>query len=646
MRLVSARVRGFGRLTDSTIKLDQKLIAVVGPNEAGKTTLLRALSYVESDAPLDLAQRSRALDTSGDDEVIRLRYLLEDHDRAALKDLDLREDPIEFNVSRLASGRSVRIGMKPHPRKTEEPLARSLKYLRDALSLLRGPLEAGTFVNADDESAMTPDEAAQLINQLDGLAFSLGHYLETDDPEKEDVSGFLDQVTESREQLKGFHGTESLTDALDQFIAWCEIADPEPEVRDRLWRSSPEIVMFTDADRSLKSSYNLDRKLPQNAPAPLRSLARLAGLNLQGLADAVENQQISKRETILKVANRNLHEHFARVWKQSKLAVEFQVDGGLLRIGVTEDQVYASLLSERSQGLRAFVALTSFLAARDTERPAILLVDEAENHLHMDAQADLIDMFAEQQQAEKIIYTTHSPACLPRDLGVGIRAVVADGDETSHINNSFWTMEGNGFTPVMFAMGASAAAFTPARYTVIAEGPSDMMLLPSFIRESTGLKRLPYQIAPGLSEAPKKVYPDLDAEGARVAFVVDGDQGGDSLAKQLAKVFPCERIVGLPFPGIENVLIAEIYRDVFMDVLENRNAGTELPPAPELPEVTAQPWARTLEDWAAGLGLSTPSKTEVAYRILDLEEIPISEAGSEALKSLHHQLTRALKLEH
>jgi uncharacterized protein YhaN len=39
MRLISARIRGYGRIVDSKINLDAKVIAIVGPNEAGKTTL-------------------------------------------------------------------------------------------------------------------------------------------------------------------------------------------------------------------------------------------------------------------------------------------------------------------------------------------------------------------------------------------------------------------------------------------------------------------------------------------------------------------------------------------------------------------------------------------------------------------------------
>src|SRR5260370_350742 len=93
-------------------------------------------------------------------------------------------------------------------------------------------------------------------------------------------------------------------------------------------------------------------------------------------------------------------------------------------------------------------------------------------------------------------------------------------------------------------MGAGAAAFTATRYAVLAEGPSEMILLPSLIRAATGLDILQYQVAPGLSEVPTSQYPDLDLQAARVAFVVDGDSGGLKLKGRLvASGVPGDRIM-------------------------------------------------------------------------------------------------------
>ncbi len=60
MRLISAHVTGYGRLIDTKVNLDSKVIAIVGPNEAGKTSLLEALAFIDSKEALPIPKRSRA----------------------------------------------------------------------------------------------------------------------------------------------------------------------------------------------------------------------------------------------------------------------------------------------------------------------------------------------------------------------------------------------------------------------------------------------------------------------------------------------------------------------------------------------------------------------------------------------------------
>jgi len=73
MRLTNAEFSGFGRLADAQINLDHKVVAIVGSNEAGKPTLLRALSYIDNGDSLRVGQRSRGLagDIADDHVVVR-----------------------------------------------------------------------------------------------------------------------------------------------------------------------------------------------------------------------------------------------------------------------------------------------------------------------------------------------------------------------------------------------------------------------------------------------------------------------------------------------------------------------------------------------------------------------------------------------
>jgi energy-coupling factor transporter ATP-binding protein EcfA2 len=636
MRLISARIQGYGRLVDATIKLDQKVIAVVGPNEAGKTTLLNALAHVESDESVPLDKRSRASSSIPDNaSFVSLRLILDDDDRDALSDLDLADPPQAMMMSRKAGGGAVRIDIEPAPATSETVIRNAMAELAkasDGSPTLR-PLDAGQDVPSGDEVATRIDHVYdQVTSYLDQAPSSRG------DPE--DLVSELDSLLTT---LSSYLHSERFSGPATGVRDWLKLPHPGPEARDRLWKRSPDFYLFSDADRSLASAYTLDDKLAKNKPQALVNLARLADLDLDALINAAKTGQVSRRDTMRNQANKKLDEFFRAAWRQSNLAVVLNVEGSTLRIGVVEDGVFASVLNERSAGLRMFVALTAFLATRETNRPKILLVDEAENHLHIDAQADLVQMFAAQDRADKVIYTTHSPACLPADLGVGIRAVVVDGEETSHVENSFWRNAG-GFSPLLFAMGAAAAAFTPARCAIIAEGASDMLLLPTLIRDATGLDRLDYQVAPGLAEVPADRYTDLDFEAAKIAFLVDSDAGGQDLTRALAKRVPMNRIIELGVPGAENLLDPAVYADVYMEALREDNPSLVFGEQPKLGDLRAQSWAGQMRVWSESQQLTPPSKVRVATMILNREHVSASVEAKEILRAVHCKIAAAMGL--
>jgi hypothetical protein len=426
-------------------------------------------------------------------------------------------------------------------------------------------------------------------------------------------------------------------------VEWFAIPDPWGKVREQLLNATPALVMFDESARELRSTYVLTDELVANTPTALDNLARLAGLILSDLVDAVKNDLISRRDTLKNAANLTLSAYFQNAWKQSDRTVGLNVEGDTLRVNMLEDGVKSSVFDERSAGMRMFVALNAFLARRDTGRPIVLLIDEAETHLHIDAQVDLVRMFSEQNQADKVIYTTHSPACLPPDLGVGIRAVVAVGGETSYVENSFWR-NSTGFSRLTIAMGASAAAFTKARAAVIGEGATEMILLPTLMRTVTGTE-VPFQVAPGLAEASKDAYCDLDLEAARVAFIVDSDDGGSQLAKALGREVSSNLVIELGLPGTENLLDLAQYVEVFAAALQELNPEVQIPVMPALGAATDGSWSKALMEWARGTGLRVPSKADVASRLLEVEGgITVSDEGRHALPGAYDKLCAALRL--
>lgn len=642
MRLISAHVQGYGRIANSKINLDAKVIAIVGPNEAGKTTLLKALAHVDGETAVPAFQRSRAIDVADDTNVTTFDYVVEDEDRAALADLDLQELPTRARISRSASGDKLTVELTPRPLRSVRPLQDPLKKLQAASEndSLGNWIDPNTSYG-DPDSDDPHDYGKELLSVIAELDAAIGEPGSPLSGEAVESVRSLQSVT-----LDSDVDAEELRAAYSAIIAWSELDAPGSAARNRIWGRTPDFILFDEADRSIQSAYTFDDALVSSPPVALANLAGTASLNLTELLHLVRTGDVARRRTAIVQANRRMDTIFGDAWKQSRLAVHFELDGDQLRIELMEDGDNVTVFDERSAGLRMFVALIAFLKVRGSDRSPILLIDEAENHLHIDAQADLVNMFVTQQHAVKVIYTTHSPACLPPDLGTGIRVVVPREDnlQVSDVRNSFW-QGAAGYSPLMLAMGAAAAAFTPARYVVLAEGATEMILLPTLMRAATDQTDLPYQVAPGLSEVPNDFLPKLDLEAARVAYLVDGDDGGARLKANLTDAgVPDHLIADLGTAGIENLLTEDSYRAAISALLPECNPEVS---ASEMPEVhltdagEGDSVARWMSDWLKGEGLKPPSKVAVANWLVENNRASASAEGTEVLKAVHANLLAA-----
>jgi predicted ATP-dependent endonuclease of OLD family len=196
----------------------------------------------------------------------------------------------------------------------------------------------------------------------------------------------------------------------------------------------------------------------------------------------------------------------------------------------------------------------------------------------------------------------------------------------------------------MIAMGAGASAFGAARYVVLAEGATEMLVLPSLIRAATGLNELPYQVAPGLSESSPEDYVDLDLEGARVAFLVDDDAGGVMLKTNLieAGVSP-DKIVQLGVLMLEHLLDPDVYKKAYAQLLREWNPTATIADPPAFDEHSKVPRPKQLEAWAKSIPkLHVPGKRDVASFLAEHGKAIPSENGAALLQSLHVGLLDAL----
>jgi len=273
------------------------------------------------------------------------------------------------------------------------------------------------------------------------------------------LGAVLETITEERAPRY----LQELPEACARLAAEHEEEHPNERAFAVLDEREPRVKVLRDADRQLETSYAFEAY--EDPPAPLENLLSLAEVSWSELKAAAATAVNPVLQTLQKRANRNLEKRLRGSWRQSKVSIELNEQNGWLNVYPYDaESDEHSRIVERSDGFRAFLALLAFTTRHSKEGKKLVLgIDEAEMHLHYDAQVDLVNVLTEQTFATQIVYTTHSAGCLPEDLGSAIRVVSPVAGDRSEIRNGFWTSQAEdrsgGFTSLLMAMGADAVAF-------------------------------------------------------------------------------------------------------------------------------------------------------------------------------------------
>jgi hypothetical protein len=547
MRLLSVGINGFRRFGDETLlRIRGGTLAVLGHNESGKTSLLQALAHFSKDGFAAATEFTDRQPRSSADTVLTARFEIEDADvRAVTSALEGRswtgglESGTHWEHYKKAEGSFLlqnlreHIGRDPVPRETlaerlGDLLAFGLaeislsaiddnrqKQILDAMQSAEQALVGRTEEELPDEGR---DKLTALVAELDAWASNL--------PEPDQA---LEQL---RDQARELESEERK-------------ARPSLIAAQTLGARRPRFLLFNAGARALPT-FTPYSEAPTQGLVNLLAVAETDFTSLASLAGSD-----GARETLAEEERRvNLRlEQVFGSWHQRKVSPAVKVLATGIEI-VGRDRAAPILdppMDQRGEGMRMFAALVAFLHAEDgaSASAPVLLVDEAEMHLHYDGQADLVRLFDDQTLAQCVIYTTHSIGCLPEDLGLGVVVVEETGSERSRISQSFWT-GGPGLTPLMTALGATVHSFTPARRVLIGEGAHEAILLPTLLRQAGDLTALGFQIVGGLAEISTKTAARLDEDAGTVVYLVDNDEAGRKIAATLpAHVRDRERVLVL-----------------------------------------------------------------------------------------------------
>jgi ABC-type cobalamin/Fe3+-siderophores transport system ATPase subunit len=413
LELLSITVTGYKRFkTKTSLQTNGKLIALLGPNEAGKSSLLDVIAHLAHGGEISIEEQSRG----GDPKSLRIvgRFFLNETELVAAG-LSGQHSMV---VTKKVSGHRT-FGFDPSAPNRDishrKPLVTKLN------DLVSNPRVVEQLNLQDEELASTATALAKDLSEADETLDS-------------SVLEALGEIHRRLEAALSELSRRDVDDVLNRLKSAIKL-ETEPTPLNRAFNALkdrvPQMLLFDEDARDLASSYSLSQ-LREKIPPALANLAEVANLDFFELFAAIDAGNNARITTIERGASRTLSEKFGEAWGQSGLEVALRIQADTLEVQIVNAHTEFTPLAERSDGLRQFVALQMFATRNHVDQP-ILLIDEADQRLHYDAQADLVQMLGKQQLTPKVIYTTHSAGCLPEDLGNGVRTIIPSENGSSTI---------------------------------------------------------------------------------------------------------------------------------------------------------------------------------------------------------------------
>lgn len=475
MLLTKAHVTVFKSIDDSgVVDIDSRVTVLVGQNESGKTTFLKALYKTDpiepsvvfdvvEDYPRKSLSKYEPRHSTKPDRVVTLTYAAND---SLITEINnslgfsfFKE--LSFSIEKSYDGKRT-IGLTVD----QKPLVAHI--------LSQSPLPK------DSKEVLTKSQTlSQLIVAVEQLDLNeQGLEWKSNLTNKYPLEGSWDR-------FNWYLWTEWLSDYVPKFLYFDDYKLLPGKINLKLLservaasvKVPPDSKVLTDEDRTVLSLLQLAGVTVDDLMSPAgyeKSKARLEGIS----------NSITDRVFEFWAQNQELEVAFD-IKEDPKDRVPFN-DGPNLYIRIKNQRHRVSVpFDQRSRG---FIWFFSFLVWFDsvkrnikTSRDLVLLLDEPGLSLHALAQADFLRYIDELSSSHQIIYTTHSPFMIHGDRLQQVRTVedkIVGGTKiSSHLSAS----DSKTLFPLQAALGytISQNLFISKR-NLLVEGPADLLYLKTF----------------------------------------------------------------------------------------------------------------------------------------------------------------------
>lgn len=575
MKLLRYRVTNYRSVVDSDwIELD-RVTALIGVNESGKTNLLLPLWKLnparegEISPTSDYPKANYAAIREAPESYVFIRADFNISDLAP-KLSEITGGP-EAQFDRVVVGRAFDgsyvlefPSFNPTPSATREVVVELLATAGKEIDAMVALAKEGTL--KEDVLALLRKDFAEIVS------FTICEL----DPLIDSVKGIIPESPAATSTI--VPRLERLGNDLGEMAKALRVKDPSKEsgVLQLIRSEMPKFVFYSNYGNLDSEIYlphvveNLARKdLGAKEAAKARTLRVLFNFVRLSPADILElgrdfvspqgqrpsAEQIAKiaekkreRTILLNSAGTDLTKRFKSWWKQGDYTFEFQADGDHFRIWVSDSRRPEKIeLEDRSSGLQWFLSfyLVFLVESGRDHKGAVLLLDEPGLSLHPLAQHDLSAFFDGLSNTNQLIYTTHSPFLVDADSLDRVRKVFMAPDGSTKASPDLRRGDSdprkNGATYAIYsALNMSVAeSILLGCQSVVVEGPSDQHYLSAIkqlLISSGNLKPNRDIVFPPAHGAPNaRALASILSGRDEVmpVMLLDGDAAGSKMARDM-----------------------------------------------------------------------------------------------------------------
>lgn len=467
MELIKVTIKNFLSIKEEeTIKINNTITSIVGLNESGKTTLLKAIEKLNGEK---IQKNEKNKKCKNQDSYIIGRFLMEKDE------IEKINKKSKSNILKLPN-ETLYVDITIEDEKDTQYYELYKKVNNDAESI-----EPNEFI-IDNCIRYLESKGIEISEELIG------------DIKNNSIEEIKPKLVEVLQDYKNQEYYDEINNVINDLNEddWIKLI---PKFK---------IVKFSSSTDILKDEVDIS-EIADNIQ--VNNLLKIAKIDTQSLIESVKNDDNEDLTSYEGIYKDSITKRFIEIFRQNDKDFSFKIRIDTKNnkiVFMTTDKTSGNVpisLKNRSDGFKwyfsIYITLYEYLQRNDDIK-YILLFDEPNLYLNPSAQNDLLErVFKKEFKNEQIIYTTHSPYMIDASNSSSIRIV--EKDDQTHLYSTtveYWKKstknkktnknEVDPLTPVLTALNldiSNKLILDRNKKAVIVEGIEDVYILNAMIKK-------------------------------------------------------------------------------------------------------------------------------------------------------------------